>query len=71
MDEHGNYRAIGSSAITDLTRTEAISIIESEIIRPETGYKTQSFNVMVELPEIYEKEEEKEEDDKPSDDVPD
>lgn len=54
VDEHGNYQAVGSSTINgDMTRNTAISLVEDGIVRPETGHKTQSFNVMVDLPEPY------------------
>ena len=55
-DEHGNYRAIGSSAITDLTEHEAIAIIESDIKKENTGVITTTFKVNAQLPEPYKEE---------------
>jgi hypothetical protein len=56
IDEHGNYRAIGSSSITDSTKNQAIAIIENEIKLEGVSATTTSFQVNVTLPEPTEKE---------------
>lgn len=50
VDEHGNYRIIGSSAITDLNKNTAIAIIEDDIKRDGVNSVTTSFQVQIELP---------------------
>lgn len=55
VDEHGNYRIIGSSAITDLNKNTAIAIIEDDIKKDGVNATTTSFQVQIELPTPKEK----------------
>lgn len=50
VDEHGNYRIVGSSAITDLNKNTAIAIIEDDIKKDGVNSITTSFQVQIELP---------------------
>ena len=50
IDEHGNYRIIGSNAITDSNKHVAVAIIEDEIKREGVNSATTSFQVNIELP---------------------
>ena len=50
VDEHGNYRIVGSSAITDLNKNTAIAIIENDIKKEGVNATTTSFQVQIELP---------------------
>lgn len=50
IDEHGNYRAIGSSDINDQNKNTAIAIIEDDIKKVGVNSITTTFNVNVDLP---------------------
>ena len=51
IDQHGNYQAIGGSAINDKNEHTAIAIVEDGIKKEGVGVTTTTFKVNVQLPE--------------------
>ena len=50
IDEHGNYRIVGSSDITDMNKNTAVALVEDEIKREGVNSVTTTFQVNIELP---------------------
>ena len=54
IDEHGNYRAVGSSDLNDISTKNAIALVEGPIRLDGVATKTGSFQVSVDLPDPQE-----------------
>ena len=50
IDEHSNYRIVGSSNITDMNKNTAVALVEDESKREGVNSVTTTFQVNIELP---------------------